>query len=77
MLRFLWRATHIAQKKAQNIDDRYGPLALCGAVVAALVAIFIITLVDFWCVRWGLCDVFGTINESCAVVLHHRIFAFG
>mmetsp|Transcript_16483 Transcript_16483/g.28259 ORF Transcript_16483/g.28259 Transcript_16483/m.28259 type:complete len:740 (-) Transcript_16483:558-2777(-) len=45
---FVWRANNIAKKKATQIDDRYGPLALCGAVVAALVAIFMITTIDFW-----------------------------
>jgi len=28
-------------------DDRYGPLCLCAAVVTALVAIFIISCLDF------------------------------
>jgi hypothetical protein len=30
-----------------HFDDRYGPLMLCAAVVAALTAIFIISCIDF------------------------------
>lgn len=33
--------------QATQFDDRYGPLLLCGAVVAALTAIFLISCIDF------------------------------
>lgn len=45
---FVWRATNIAKKRAVHFDDRVGPLALCGAVVVALVAITLLSLVDFF-----------------------------
>ncbi len=44
---FVWRAKGIGKKRNTHFDDRYGPLALCGAVVVALVAIFLITCIDF------------------------------
>lgn len=44
---FVWRASNIAKKRAVQFDDRYGPLALCAAVVTALVAILLISLIDF------------------------------
>ncbi|KAG2429574.1 hypothetical protein HXX76_010809 [Chlamydomonas incerta] len=45
---FMWRATNIAKKRAVHFDDRVGPLALCGAVVVALTAITLLSLVDFF-----------------------------
>ncbi|KXZ45148.1 hypothetical protein GPECTOR_58g597 [Gonium pectorale] len=45
---FVWRATNIAKKRAVHFDDRVGPLCLCGAVVVALVAITLLSLVDFF-----------------------------
>lgn len=45
---FVWRAQGIAKKRATQFDDRYGPLALCGAVVVALMAILLITCIDFY-----------------------------
>ncbi len=45
---FIWRASSIAKKRATQFDDRYGPLAVCGAVVVALIAIFLITCIDFY-----------------------------
>lgn len=44
---FIWRARNIEKKRATHFDDRYGPLAVCGAVVVALIAIFMITCIDF------------------------------
>ncbi len=34
--------------QAVNVDDRVGPLWLCGLVVMALSAIFLISCVDFY-----------------------------
>ncbi len=45
---FVWRATNIAKKRAVHFDDRVGPLCLCGAVVVALVAITLLSLIDFF-----------------------------
>ncbi|GLC44294.1 hypothetical protein PLESTB_000761900 [Pleodorina starrii] len=45
---FVWRASNIAQKRAVHFDDRVGPLCLCGAVVVALVAITLLSLIDFF-----------------------------
>ena len=45
---FTWRADNIAKKKAVNVDDRNGPLLLCGLVVAALSAIFLLSTADFY-----------------------------
>ncbi len=45
---FIWRASNIAKKRAVLFDDRVGPLALCGCVVAALTAITLLSLADFF-----------------------------
>ncbi|EFJ39830.1 hypothetical protein VOLCADRAFT_70357 [Volvox carteri f. nagariensis] len=45
---FIWRAGNIAKKRAVHFDDRIGPLCLCGAVVVALVAITLLSLIDFF-----------------------------
>jgi uncharacterized membrane protein YidH (DUF202 family) len=45
---FTWRADNIAKKKAVNVDDRNGPLLLCGMVVLALSAIFLLSCADFY-----------------------------
>ena len=47
LLVFVWRNSQIAQRQASYIDDRRGPLLLCGAVVSALGAIFIVSFFDF------------------------------
>mmetsp|Transcript_27459 Transcript_27459/g.50674 ORF Transcript_27459/g.50674 Transcript_27459/m.50674 type:complete len:739 (-) Transcript_27459:23-2239(-) len=44
---FIWRASNIAQKRAVQFDDRVGPLCLCGLVVLALVAITLLSIIDF------------------------------
>ncbi|GLI70122.1 hypothetical protein VaNZ11_014928 [Volvox africanus] len=45
---FIWRATNIARKRAVHFDDRVGPLCLCGAVVVSLVAITLLSILDFF-----------------------------
>ncbi len=45
---FTWRSAGIGKKRATQFDDRYGPLALCAAVVVALVGILVITSIDFY-----------------------------
>ena len=47
LLVFVWRNSQIALRQASYIDDRRGPLLLCGAVVAALGAIFLVSALDF------------------------------
>lgn len=44
---FVWRSQMIAKKRPSHFDDRVGPLGLCAAVVTALVAIFLVSLIDF------------------------------
>lgn len=44
---FLWRGAMIARKRPAQFDDRLGPLGLCCAVVLALSAIFIVSLIDY------------------------------
>ena len=34
--------------QAVQFDDRYGPMVLCGGVVTALCAIFLISCIDFY-----------------------------
>jgi hypothetical protein len=38
----------IAKKRPSQFDDRVGPLGLCAVVVTALVAILLVSLVDFY-----------------------------
>mmetsp|Transcript_36226 Transcript_36226/g.80603 ORF Transcript_36226/g.80603 Transcript_36226/m.80603 type:complete len:240 (+) Transcript_36226:633-1352(+) len=45
---FWWRASSIAQKKAVQMDDRVGPLALCAMVIVSLSCIFFICCLDFY-----------------------------
>jgi uncharacterized membrane protein YidH (DUF202 family) len=44
---FWWRGSMIALKRPGHFDDRLGPLGLCGAVVLALSAIFVVSLIDY------------------------------
>lgn len=46
LMTFVWRAQNIAKKRPTGFDDRVGPLCLCIAVVVALSAIFIVSIVD-------------------------------
>jgi hypothetical protein len=45
---FIWRSQMIARKRPSHFDDRVGPLGLCAAVVTALAAIFLVSLIDFF-----------------------------
>lgn len=44
---FWWRGAMIARKRPGQFDDRLGPLGLCCAVVLALSAIFVVSLIDY------------------------------
>jgi len=44
---FVWRGQMIAKKRPAQFDDRLGPLGLCCAVVLALSAIFVVSLIDY------------------------------
>lgn len=44
---FIWRSQMIAKKRPQHFDDRVGPLGLCTAVVLTLVAILLVSFIDF------------------------------
>eukprot|EP00877_Chromochloris_zofingiensis_P009475 jgi/Chrzof1/4781/Cz14g26070.t1 len=44
---FTWRGQMIAKKRPGHFDDRLGPLGLCVAVVLALSAILVVSIIDF------------------------------
>jgi uncharacterized membrane protein YidH (DUF202 family) len=44
---FWWRGAMISRKRPGHFDDRLGPLGLCCAVVLALSAIFVVSLIDY------------------------------
>jgi uncharacterized membrane protein YidH (DUF202 family) len=47
LLVYHWRAQAIQEKEFSYYDDRRGPLALAGVLVAALTFIFVVGLIDF------------------------------